>query len=198
MKYNRIQATIDLLDEKVKTIPDNCFFNECAQTMDIIDFEADLGIELPLSYIIFLENYNGGFMCGKSQAQMIKEDGNYEDTKWNSVTFFGLDEIREIYEDKSQMNWKLFDKKYDVYPFIPFCRTAIGELLIFANPLSEDRESPVFDAFHEEFPNDWGLLFNSFTELFEVYVNNNGNIPTTSYKKPTAKEFVEKGINSNA
>ena len=198
MKYNRIQATIDLLDEKVKTIPDNCFFNECAQTMDIIDFEADLGIELPLSYIIFLENYNGGFMCGKSQAQMIKEDGNYEDTKWNSVTFFGLDEIREIYEDKSQMNWKLFDKKYDVYPFIPFCRTAIGELLIFANPLSEDRESPVFDAFHEEFPNDWGLLFNNFTELFEVYVNNNGNIPTTSYKKPTAKEFVEKEINSKA
>ncbi len=192
MKPHRIEKTIDLLEQKIGEIHENCFFNECAQTMDIIDFEADLGIKLPLSYIIFLENYNGGFMCGNYEAKMISENSDFEGAKWNSVTFFGLDEIREIYEDKSLMNWKLFDKKYDSYPFIPFCRTSIGELLIFANPLNEERESPVFDAFHEEFPKDWGILFNSFTELLETYVNSDGYIPTTSYDKPTALEFIEK------
>jgi len=191
MKPHRIEKTIDLLHKKNEEKSENCFFNECAQTMDIIDFEADLGIKLPLSYIIFLESFDGGFMCGNYEAKMVKENNDFEGAKWNSVSFFGLEEIRKIYEDKSLMNWKLFDTKYEVYPFIPFCRTSIGELLIFANPLSKERESPVFDAFHEEFPNDWGMLFNNFTELFEAYVNSNGYIPTTSYDKPTVLEFVE-------
>ena len=191
MKSHRIEKIIDLLDKKIDAIPDNCFFNESAQTMDILNFEAELGIQLPLSYIIFLENYDGGFMCGKYQAKMIKENTSFEDAKWNSTTFFSLDEIKEIYEDKSRTNWKLFDKKYGQYPFIPFCRTSTGELLIFANPLNKERESPIFDAFHEEFPTAWGMLFNNFTELFETYVNSDGNIPTTSYKKPTAAEFIE-------
>lgn len=194
MKPHRIKKTIKILDEKIEERADNCFFNECAQTMDIIDFEAEFGINLPLSYIIFLESYDGGFICGKYQAKMIKENDNFEDAKWNSTTFFGLDEIREIYENKSSMNWKLFDKKYDVYPFIPFCRTSIGELIVFANPLSKGRESPVFDAFHEEFPSDWGTLFANFTELLEHYLNNDGNIPTSSYEKPTALEFVEQEL----
>ncbi len=176
MKPHRIEKTIKILDEKIEERPDNYFFNECAQTMDIVDFEAEFGINLSLSYIIFLESYDGGFICGNYQAKMIRENDNFEDAKWNSTTFFGLDEIREIYENKSSMNWKLFDEKHDVYPFIPFCRTSIGELLIFANPLSKERESPVFDAFHEEFPNDWGMLFPNFTELLENYVNSNGYI----------------------
>lgn len=194
MKPHKIEKTIELLHQKVEEFPDNCYLNDFAPTMDIVDFEVDLGIKLPLSYIIFLENYNGGFICGNYQSKMIKEHGDFEGARWNSVTLLSLDEIREIYENKSSMNWKLFDKKFDVYPFIPFCRTSIGELLVFANPLNKDRESPVFDAFHEEFPNDWGMLFNDFSELLKVYIENNGNIPTTSYKKPTAIEFVQQQL----
>lgn len=194
MKPHRIEKTIKLLNQKIEESPGNCIFKECAQTMDIVNFEAEFGINLPLSYIIFLESYDGGFICGNYQAKMISENDNFEDAKWNSTTFFGLDEIREIYENKSSMNWKLFEKKYDVYPFIPFCRTSIGELLVFANPLNSNRESPVFDAFHEEFPRDWGTLFPSFSELLENYLSNNGTIPTSSYEKPTALEFVNQEL----
>jgi hypothetical protein len=38
------------------------------------------------------------------------------------------------------------------------------------------------------------MLFNDFTELLEVYVEKNGNIPTTSYQNPTALEFVEEQL----
>jgi len=190
----RIVKTIDLLDEKIEEMPDRAIFNEAAGAEDIMDLEVDLGITLPLSYKIFLNNYDGGFLCGKYQAQMIKEDGNFEGAEWNSIHLFGMEEIRSVYEDKSLMNWKLFDEKYDVYPFIPFCRTSTGELLIFVNLLDKSGECPVFDAFHEEFPNSWGMLFNNFTDLFEAYVNSNGYIPTTSYMKPTAAEFIEQGL----
>jgi len=194
----RIVKTIDLLDEKIEVMPDRAIFNEGASVTDIIDLEVDLGILLPLSYKIFLNNYDGGFLCGKYQAKMIKEDGDFEGAEWNSVHLFGLEEIRSVYEDKSLMNWKLFGKKYDVYPFIPFCRTSTGELLIFANPLDKDMECPVFDACHEEFPSDWGILFDNFTGLFEAYVYSNGYIPTISYKKPTVEEFIRQVLNDKS
>ena len=112
MKPYRIVKTIDLLDEKIEEMPDKCFFNEGASVTDIMDLKVDLGIVLPLSYKIFLNNYDGGFLCGNYQAKMIKEYGNFEGARWNSVQLFGLEEVRSIYEDKSLMNWKLFDDKF--------------------------------------------------------------------------------------
>ena len=191
MKPYRIVKIINLLDEKIKKMPDNCFFNEGASVDEVMELEFDLGIILPLSYKIFLNHYNGGFICGKYQAKMIKEDGAFEDARWNSVHLFSLEEIREIYEEKSLMNWKLSNQEFDIYPFIPFCRTAISELLIFANPLDKKMECPVFDASHEEFPSSWGKLFMNFTKFLDKYVNNNGFIPTISYDSPTALEFIE-------
>ncbi len=191
MKPYRIVKTIDLLDYKIETMPDKYIFNEAASATDIMNLEADLRIMLPLSYKIFLNNYDGGFICGSYQAKMIKENEDFEGASWNSIQLFGLEEIRSVYEDKRDTNWKLFDDKFDVYPFIPFCRTSMGELLIFVNPLDEKMECPVFDAFHEEFPKSWGMLFNNFTDLFEAYINSDGDIPTTSYKKSTVAEFIE-------
>ena len=126
MSY-KIVETIDLLKKKIEEMPDNCFFNEPADVGEIMDFENDLEIQLPYSYKIFLNNFNGGFICGSYQAKMIKEDGNFEDARWNSIHLFGLEETRDVYEDKGFINWKLFEEKFDVYPFIPFCRTSIGE-----------------------------------------------------------------------
>jgi len=187
----KIVETIGLLNKIIEELPDNCFFNEAADTVEIMDFENELGIELPYSYKIFLNNFNGGFICNAYQAKLIKE-GDFESAQWNSNHLFGLDEIREIYEQKKMMDWKVFGNEYKIYPFIPFCRTSIGELLIFANPLNNDLESPVFDAHHEEFPNSWGTLYKDFSELFENYVANNGELKTTSYDAPTAEEFINK------
>lgn len=189
-----MNTLIKTLIEKIENQQSNCFFKEAAGTMELIDFEIELGIELPDSYKIFLNNFDGGFICGDYQSKMIKESADFEGAQRNSNHLFGLDEIREIYEDKKMMDWKVFGKEYDIYPFIPFCRTSMGELLIFVNPLSADLESPVFDAHHEEFPNGWGTLYKDFSELFESYVINNGDINTTSYDSPTAEEFISNPI----
>ena len=186
----KIVELINLLNNKISEFPDNCYFNEEANVNEIIDFDVELGITLPDSYKIFLNNFNGGFICNDSLAKSIKKNDSLEDARWNSIHLFGLDEIRNAYNDKSQMNWKVFGDEYNVYPFIPFCRTSIGELLIFVNPLNKNDECPVFDACHEEFPDSWGSLFKDFTEMLESYVATNGNIETTSYDSPTAAEFI--------
>lgn len=190
---HKIVSTIDLLRDNILRKPDKFFFNEAAAAMDILEFEVELGVDLPFSYKIFLNNFDGGFVADTYQSKMIIKDGNIEGARWNSNHIFSLNEIREIYEDRSAKNWKLFDTRLDIYPFIPFCRTSIGELLIFAIPLDEKFESPVFDAFHEEFPSSWGKLYDNFSELFEHYVKNDGQIKTTSYDPPTADDFINRG-----
>ncbi|MEA2104281.1 MAG: SMI1/KNR4 family protein [Candidatus Cloacimonadota bacterium] len=75
MKPYRIVKTIDLLDAKIEEMPDRCFFNEGASAEDIMDFEVDLGIDLPLSYKIFLNNYDGDLTIspyGESKDKMVK------------------------------------------------------------------------------------------------------------------------------
>jgi hypothetical protein len=183
-----IVKTIENLKTLQSKNPNKYIFEDGAGVMDIIDLEAELGIELPNSYKIFLNNFNGGFIDGSFQQNENEEVIDIDSKRWNSVSLFSLQEIMEVYTDKSQINWKLFDTEYEVYPFIPFCRTSIGELLIFVN---SKEESPVFDAFHEEFPNSWGKLYDNFTNLFKDLISQNGNIITTSYDSPSAAEYLE-------
>lgn len=194
MKKNNIeiQQSLKLLENKIIESPNNYYFNNPATEEEIGECEAQLNIHLPNSYKTFLKSFNGGFICGNYQAKMIKEDGNFEDAQWNSNHIFGLGELCEAYGDKSLLNWKADKNEYDQYPFIPFCRTEIGELLIFLNPLKQN-ESPVFDACHEEFPNSWGILYNNFDKFLNAYILNEGKINTTSYNSPTAEEYLRTG-----
>lgn len=181
-----IVESIEKLQKLIEEKPEICFFEEEAGVDEIMDLEDELGIIIPYSYKIFLNNFNGGFICnfaGKSEA-------DYDSLKWNSLNLFSMEEIRYEYNRLSDMDWKIFGDNYDDYPFIPFCRTNAGELLIFVNPLDENIECPVFDAFHEEFPSDWGMLYKNFTDFFKAYVESEGQIKTTSYESPTAEEYL--------
>ena len=51
-----------------------------------------------------------------------------------------------------------------------------GEVLTVWSMRHPSQDSPVFDAFHEERPKDWALLYPTFAHLFIDYVERQGDI----------------------
>ncbi len=186
-KYENLKNILRELENRCDSHPDKFIFNEPAGVMELIDFEVEYDLKLPLSFIIFLEEFNGGFI---SLLGGERSSRDLETARWNSNHIFSLDEIAEEYEKLSDINWKLAWDFKGVYPFIPFCHTSTGELLVFVNSANEKRISPVFDANHEEFPCDWGSLYSDFSEFMIEYVNNNGIVKTISYDEPTAEQYL--------
>lgn len=191
-----VLETVRLLEEKIKTRPELYFFNDGAEILEIIDFEVETGIILPYSYKCYISYFNGGFISRFPLENPSEDIDQLETLEWNSNHIFGLDEIRIHYRKLKGMNWKNYDENPEHYPFIPVCQTESGEYLIFVNPLNKDEESPVFDAFHEEFPSSWGVLYDNFSELLNDYVSLEGLIDTTSYDEPTVAEYLKKAKDS--
>ncbi len=189
---HRIIGILEQLEKKIEEMPQHCFFNEAAGVHEIIDMEVDLDIVLPYSYKCFLNNYDGGSISGAPFGTVeINEDGSRVKGLLGA-DIFGVQELCKVYTDKSLMRWKLYQEDGHPYPFIPFCRTMNGELLIFVStPEDGTTESPVFDACHEEFPDSWGMLYRSFSEFLETYIRSNGYVRTISYDSPTAGQFLE-------
>ncbi len=187
-----VLETVRLLAEKIKANPELYFFNDGADILEIIDFEVETCIILPYSYKCFISYFNGGFISRLPLKNPAENIGELETLEWNSNHIFGLDEIAEHFQKLKGMNWKNYDENPEHYPFIPVCQTESGEYLIFVNLLNKDEESPVFDAFHEEFPSSWGTLYNNFGELLSDYVHLEGLIDTTSYEEPTVAEYLKK------
>jgi tetratricopeptide (TPR) repeat protein len=83
--------------------------------------------------------------------------------------------MMQEYIDLSDRQWKLYQWE-GIYPVIPFGRTTINELLVFILPLDDNNESPVFDAFHEDPMNDWGVISVDFAEFLERYLDTKGQL----------------------
>jgi len=179
---------INRIEVNTNQKPEKYFFNEGAFAEEILDFEVENNITLPYFHKVFLNNFNGGFI---SQIA-VPDSTRLETASWNSINLFSLSEIETKYSDLSSRDWMFFDPSTQAYPFIPFAQSAIGELLIFVNPLDKYDECPVFDAFHEEPPSDWGSLYPDFSLFLDDYVKNDGFIKTISYEHPTVTEYLDK------
>jgi tetratricopeptide (TPR) repeat protein len=186
-----IEEILDALDEKIKNDPEHYFFNNPVSEDILTDIEYLYNIELPNSYKQFLLKYNGGFICNEALKKIMLQPGGMETTVWNSLVIFGTTELRQYYDDLSDKDWKMDRNWKGVYPVIPMATTPINELLIFLNPLTNENESPVFDAFHEDFPTGWGILYDNFTEFLSAYIRFDGMISTiASDCLKTADDFM--------
>ncbi len=186
-----MEEVLNRLEVKINADPEHCFFNNPASEDELNNIEYMYNIELPKSYKQFLLKYNGGFICNEALKKIMLEPGGKETVIWNSLVLYGTAELEKHYEDLSDKNWKLDRNWKGVYPFIPLASTSINELLIFVNPLTNENESPVFDAFHEDFPTGWGLLYDSFTEFLSAYTRFDGMISTiASDCLQTADDFM--------
>jgi tetratricopeptide (TPR) repeat protein len=98
--------------------------------------------------------------------------------KGDSVYLFSIEELREKYEDLKTREWKVDKKMTNPYPIIPFCSLPNNELLVFIHGEKSGSESPVFDAFHEEFPSTWGIVTPNFASFLEKYLDDLGHPET--------------------
>lgn len=171
-------AMLSLLKERINKYPERYNFASAAGEEEIKRIEFLLGIALPRSYREFLLNFDGGYICSNFLAARMKFAQDEETARWNSLQIFGIQELYDIYAELSDLNWKMPLEWEGVYPIVPFARTSTQEFLVFAQPLDSNSESPVFDAFHEEPVDDWGILHADFNAFLSAYIEHDGSLNT--------------------
>jgi len=160
-----METTIHRLKEKISALGERAFFNPPAAEETLRDVEERLKISFPASLRTFYLTFNGGFFADAGwSTDELKDSRQFETIKWNSNHIIPLEDIKSG-----------FGSRYPGY--VPVIHTRTQEFLTFANPL-KDGESPVYDAFHEYTPNQWGTLYSNFEELLMDYIEKEGNIKT--------------------
>jgi hypothetical protein len=160
-----METTINKLRTKIIALGERAFFNPPADEDAIKDVEERLKITFPASVRDFYKAFNGGFFADTSwEPDELKDAHQFETIQWNSNNILTLEDIKLGFGSR--------------YPdCVPVIHTHTQEFLAFINPLN-DNESPVYDAFHEYPPQEWGVLYNNFEELLNDYIDKEGNIKT--------------------
>lgn len=152
-----------------------CYFNNPTSQEKIEAFEKIAGICLPQSYKLFLMFTNGGMIVNNSLDTIIKRDKDIATAKWNANYLLSLEEMKTEWNSMKNRNFGISQKDRSIYPIIPFCKTKTNEYLVFISVFDKEIESPVFDAFHEEPLETWGLVANDFNEFLYNYLKSNGD-----------------------
>lgn len=168
-----IHKTLDWLDVYISEEA-YCYFDNPTSKKKIEAFEKKAGICLPQSYKLFLQYANGGMIVNASLDAIIKRDNDLATAKWNANYLLSLEELEDEWNILKNRNFGVSQKGGAIYPFIPFCKTTTNEYLLFVSQCDNEKESPVFDAFHEEPPETWGIVANDFTEFLQNYYQRNG------------------------
>jgi tetratricopeptide (TPR) repeat protein len=185
-----IENTLKWLDEYIGREP-YCYFNDPTTEEEIAAFEKMARIRLPKSYRAFLKFTNGGMIVDEYWDQKIKKENDLFSAKWNTNCFLSLQEMKTEWNNMKNRNFGVSQRDRIVYPFIPFFRTRINEHLIFVCSHDNEVESHVFDAFHEEPPETWGVVAQHFCEFVYNYLQSNGepNVMGDEYEG-VAADFI--------
>ncbi|QQS30354.1 MAG: SMI1/KNR4 family protein [Sphingobacteriales bacterium] len=167
------------LNEKAGQLQHRSFWNTGASVSEISQFEAILKITLPPTLKSFYTNCNGGCFADDSWSDEDLENAEMKaGIIWNSNYFLSLQEIMDAYRfegefiafDIQEMEQKT-GKRY-----IPIIHTKEQEILVWE--ASNLNESPIIYACHELNPAKWKVLFQSFDELLNSYIELEGEIET--------------------
>jgi len=160
-----MKTTLHRLRDKIAALDERAFFYPPAGEDAIRDVEERLKITFPASLREFYTAFNGGFFADTTwSSDELKDVRQCETIQWNSNNILTLEDIKSG-----------FGSRYT--GCVPVIHTRTQEFLVFLNPL-KDNESPVYDAFHEYQPHQWGTLYNNFEELLNDYIDKEGNIKT--------------------
>ena len=161
----KMEATIYRLKDAIARLGSRAFFNPPATEDEIRDVEEKLKIVFPASVRQFYLTCNGGFFADETWLEEdLTNTRQLETIQWNSNHILPLEDIKSGFGNR--------------YPdCVPVIHTHTQEFLAIVNPL-KNGESPVYDAFHEYPPNQWGVLYDNFGELLNDYINKEGNIKT--------------------
>ena len=161
----KMETTLYRLKNAIARLGSRAFFNPPATEDEIRDVEQKLNIVFPASLRQFYLTFNGGFFADESWLEKDVTNVRQRETiQWNSNHILPLEDIKSGFGNR--------------YPkCVPVIHTHTQEFLAICNPLNND-ESPVYDAFHEYPPHQWGILYETFQDLLDDYINNDGNIKT--------------------
>jgi hypothetical protein len=128
-----------------------------------------MGVQLPVGYKAFLGRYNGGFI----DVSEIGPDA-LGDAAWNSNNLLSTKQVVKEYRQWAKIGADVFGYR-GTWPYIPFCQTEHQELLVLG-PSRPGLSAPVLDAFHEMPPDEWSVLYSSFTEFLQAYLDGEGRV----------------------
>ncbi len=166
-----IESIIPIISIQTEKEPNKFVFPKQTNINKIEQIEKELNIFLPASYKQFMKSFNGGFINLLSDM----DDIGIEDAKWNSNYLFSIEEVKQEFINLKQKRWKFTPEGNVNYPFIPFCRSQLNELLVFVNPLLS-KESHIFEAVHDEPYKDWSMVFLEFSDFLSAYIDEDGDI----------------------
>ncbi len=190
MDNNNINSVLARLEEMSIEPYYLIHFADPAEQAKIIRFEKEFKINLPESYKKFLKKHNGGMLLYDYQSESLQTD--YEMFKGEAIYFLSIEEITERYTALKNREWKVSKEKASPYPIIPFCSLPNNELLVFIHGSKSAKESPVFDAFHEEFPSTWGIVAPDFTNFLANYLETLGHPGTMGdEEKAVASDYFD-------
>jgi hypothetical protein len=160
-----MEVTLNRLKDKIARLGCRAFFNPPATEDEIRDVEEKLKIVFPASVRKFYLTFNGGFFADTSWSEKdLNDSKHFETIQWNSNYIMSLQDIKAGFGNR--------------YPdCVPIVHTHTQEFLAIVNPL-KDGESPIYDAFHEYPPSEWGVLYENFEDLLNDYINKEGEIKT--------------------
>jgi hypothetical protein len=163
------------LRERVEREPEIWVFPPPAFEDAIAEVETAIGRSLPEDYKQFLRCFDGGF----ASLYLSSADPSWDlgASEWNSNVLFGTERLKTEYADQRDI-WQLDLGWQGPWPYIPFCHTSGQELLVFAPGEGGDGEGVVRDAFHEVGPEEWGLVYPSFTAFLTAYLDGHGEVAT--------------------
>ncbi|MBN2638429.1 MAG: SMI1/KNR4 family protein [Bacteroidales bacterium] len=151
----------------------NFFFRTPADDKKVKHFEVEFGVRLPESYKYFLSHFNGGMYAPAYETKQLKTNVDLNLLKDEGVYLYSIEEIHEKYQNLKKQNWKI-QPILSPYPVIPFCVQTGIDLLVFLTGNKIEKESPVFDAFHEDFPETWGISSINFENFLDLYLKAKG------------------------
>ncbi|MFH0736902.1 MAG: SMI1/KNR4 family protein [bacterium] len=166
-----IESIIPIINLQTDRQPNKFIFPKQKNVNKIEQIEKKLNIFFPTSYKEFMKLFDGGFINLLSDL----EDIGIEDAKWNSNYLFSLDEVKQEYINLKAKSWKFTPEGNVNYPFVPFCRSQLNELLVFVNPLLS-KESYIFEAVHDVPYKDWNMVFFEFSDFLSAYIDEEGDI----------------------
>ena len=171
---------IEKFKDKAKQLKERNLMNEGATEAQIQEFEEVMNIKLPqIMRDFFLANNGGCFADNSWDKKEILDPEERGTIVWNSNYFLSLEEIADAYNcgKYSSMDFQeREDEDESGKRYIPIIHTAGQENLVWC--ASEDGSTEILDAFHEYFADEWEVLYNSFENLLEAYMEQEGNIET--------------------
>ncbi len=193
-----IDPVLEQLQYMSETPGYHTHFEHPAKKEKIVHFEKKFGVKLPESHKKFLLKYNGGMMLYDFQSEFLQTQADFEMYKGDAVYLLSIEEITAKYADLQSRRWKMGKNEINPYPFIPFCSLPNNELLVFVHGKKSGDESPVFDAFHEEFPDTWGMVAPNFTTFLKTYLEKLGHPDTMGDEKAgTSADYIDLYLESD-